>query len=94
MFRFIESVVAFAASLPVCHTPVPHPSLFRAMDHETVYLSCGVASVTEPKFYAFYSIDGAYFVLAPNGNNLPEITLANNFWKGIWYLYGPHVSMF
>ena len=77
MFRFIESVVAFAASRPVCHTPVPRPSLFRAMDRETVYLSCDVASVTEPKFYAFFSIDGAYVVLAPNGNNLPELRVMN-----------------
>ena len=31
-----------------------------------------VASVTEPKFYAFYPIDGTWVILAPNGNNLPE----------------------
>ena len=36
-FSFIESVLVFAPSL--CHTGVPHPNLFRAMDRETVY-SC------------------------------------------------------
>ena len=37
-----------------------------------IYLPRCIASATEPKFYAFYPIDGTCVVLAPNGNNLPE----------------------
>ena len=69
MFRFIESVVAAT----VCATASAAPQLVsRHGPWNGLFILWRVASVTKPKFYAFYSIDGAYVVLAPNGNNLPE----------------------
>ena len=60
----------------LCRESVPHrgatPQLVSRHGPWNSLFLWRVASVTEPKIYAFYSIDGAYVVLAPNGNNLPE----------------------
>ena len=69
---------------------LPHPEVattqFRAIDRETVYIQWRIASVTEPKFYAFCPTDGTSAVLAPNNNNLPEYIVHWSLSLGLWML--------